>query len=315
MTYAPDAVRGDDGLLTLNPRKIAELKTAPHPFPYQGSKRALANNIMQFIPHDATRLIEPFAGSAAISIAARYLRKVDATTINDVNAPLMGLWSAMLTDPSGLAARYEEMWNGGVDDPKAQFLSQRAEFNRSSDPAILLYLLNRIVKGAVRYSSRTGEFNQSADNRRLGAKPALVLRRLTETSQVMSGTTVHSESYEDLLINAGRQDVVYMDPPYQGVTKVRDHRYMAGLMRDDFERALEAANRNDVSYIVSYDVVRDDGKYGQALAADLDLVHLHVVAGRSAQSTLSGGEDVTTESIYLSPALVKRLHNDGDSLF
>lgn len=297
---------GDDGLLTVVPGKLEALADAPHPFPYQGSKRALAHAILRFLPTDTEALVEPFAGSAATSIATRHARLAARTVINDVNAPLMAMWQAIVSDPEALAERYSVMWHAATPDPKAFFLAKRAEFNESHDPAILLYLLNRIVKGAVRYG-KTGAFNQSADNRRLGAKPATVRDRLVRTSKVMQGTEVHSGSYEPLLIEAGPADVVYMDPPYQGVTNVADHRYMAGLVREDFELALRKANENNVSYIVSYDVVREDNKYGQRLDDELGLTHLHVVAGRSAQSTLSGGSDVTVESLYLSPALVERL--------
>lgn len=298
--------RGADGILTVVPAKLDALADVPHPFPYQGSKRALAHAVLRYLPTDTATLVEPFAGSAAISIAARYAGVAEATVINDVNAPLMEMWRRIAADPVALADEYEAIWQESLGDPKAFFFAKRAEFNESHDPALLLYLLNRIVKGAVRYS-KTGDFNQSADNRRLGAKPATVRDRLTGTAKVMHGTKVHSGSYEPLLIEAGAADVVYMDPPYQGVTNVADHRYMAGLVREEFEQALRKANDNGVSYIVSYDVVREDNKYGQRLHHELDLTHLHVVAGRSAQSTLSGGKDVTVESLYLSPALVARL--------
>ena len=162
------------------------------------------------------------------------------------------------------------------------------------------------MKGAVRYS-KTGDFNQSADNRRLGARPDTVRDRLVRTSATMTGTIACSGPYEAHLANAGPRDVVYLDPPYQGVTNSADHRYMAGLARVDFERALREANDRSVSYIVSYDAVRADNKYGEPLDPALGLTHLHLEAGRSAQSTLSGGADVTTESLYLSRALVARL--------
>ena len=42
----------------------------PHPVQYQGSKRNLASNILEFLPSKVNRLVEPFAGTAAISIAA-----------------------------------------------------------------------------------------------------------------------------------------------------------------------------------------------------------------------------------------------------
>lgn len=48
----------------------------PHPIPYQGSKRNLAKQILSFFPNDTRVLFEPFAGSAAISIAAAFKKKV-----------------------------------------------------------------------------------------------------------------------------------------------------------------------------------------------------------------------------------------------
>lgn len=43
--------------------------TIPHIVQYQGSKRILAPQILQYIPKKFNRLIEPFAGMAAITIA------------------------------------------------------------------------------------------------------------------------------------------------------------------------------------------------------------------------------------------------------
>jgi hypothetical protein len=44
--------------------------TVPQPFQYQGSKRALAPLILQYLPISTTRLVEPFCGSAAGSCSA-----------------------------------------------------------------------------------------------------------------------------------------------------------------------------------------------------------------------------------------------------
>jgi hypothetical protein len=46
--------------------------TVPQPFQYQGSKRALAPLILQYLPIGTTRLVEPFCGSAAGSRSAAF---------------------------------------------------------------------------------------------------------------------------------------------------------------------------------------------------------------------------------------------------
>jgi DNA adenine methylase len=284
----------------------------PQPFPYQGSKRGLARAVLGFLPDDTETLVEPFAGSAAVSIAAQHAKVANAAAISDVNAPLMALWRRILDDPHRLADEYERLWHASAPDPKAFFFRTRAEFNASGEPALLLYLLNRIVKGAVRYS-KTGDFNQSADNRRLGARPDAVRDRLVRTAATMTGTVLTAGPYEEHLASAGPRDVVYLDPPYQGVTDTADHRYLAGLARTDFERALGAANDARVSYLVSYDEIRADNKYGHPLDPALGLTHLHLAAGRSAQSTLGGGSEMTTESLYLSPALIARIEGQAST--
>ena len=66
------------------------------PIPYQGSKRWLAPTILQYMPVRAERLVEPFAGSAALSIAAAAHGRADAFWINDAHEPLWQLWQETL---------------------------------------------------------------------------------------------------------------------------------------------------------------------------------------------------------------------------
>jgi len=282
-------------------------RTIGQPFPYQGSKRALVGQILSLFPDEAVpRLVEPFAGSAAISVAARHYGMARDVAISDVNEPLMALWQMIIDEPSKLLSVYSKMWVQQQVDPRAYFFAVRTEFNENHQPELLLYLLARCVKAAVRYS-KNGDFNQSADNRRLGAKPANMSERITQASKLMQGAEVSSLGYENPLISAGQDDLVYMDPPYQGTTDVPDHRYLTGLQRANFVAALQAAINNDVSFIISYDVVRDDNKYGIALPAELGLTHRNVLVGVSSQATLLGKSEMTVESLYMSPALVQRL--------
>ena len=79
----------------------------PHPIPYQGSKRQLAPAILNFLPTDTVRLIEPFAGSAALSLAAAQHGKAKQFVLNDLNTPLIRLWDAIIHRPNWIAELYD----------------------------------------------------------------------------------------------------------------------------------------------------------------------------------------------------------------
>ena len=284
--------------------------SVPHPFPYQGSKRGIARHILPHFPNDTHCLFEPFCGASAISIAAMAHGLVDNIILNDLNAPLMNLWKEILENPEHLANNYEELWDEQHPERKEYFFKIRDKFNSTHHPHHLLYLLARIVKGAVRYSS-TGIFNQSADNRRSGMRPNTMRQNIVSISNLLSGKTkLSSVDFRDVVDKAQKNDLVYMDPPYQGTSFTRDHRYLYGLSYEEFVDSLFIMNQKDISYIISYDGKTGKKSHGKILPDSLSLKQLFIKAGRSSQSTLLGNSDETIESLYLSPALVQRLSKE-----
>lgn len=83
----------------------------PHPIQYQGSKRNLASKILRYVPGNFPRLVEPFAGSAAISIACAAKGKTNSYWINDFNKPLAELLELIINRPSDIADSYQTIWN------------------------------------------------------------------------------------------------------------------------------------------------------------------------------------------------------------
>lgn len=280
--------------------------TPPTPFQYQGSKRKLAPAILPFVP-SGSRVIEAFAGSAAISIACAERDKSTTFLLNDLNVPLMGIWRAILDDLNALCDRYEDLWLSQGTDPIGRFHEVRDEFNKTGEPALLLFLLARIVKGAVRYNSQ-GEMNQSPDKRRLGTRPQTVRTQLNQIHGLMRGRTeVMSDDFRVVLDLASPSDVVYLDPPYQGVSGARDGRYLAGLPYDEFCAALEPHIERGIKMVISYDGSTGEKKYGHPLPAEFGLLHIHLDAGTSASSTLQGAPQKTIESLYVSKGLAEHL--------
>ncbi|MGB8647289.1 MAG: DNA adenine methylase [Anaerolineae bacterium] len=286
----------------------------PQPIPYQGSKRKLASCILSFCPDIPERLVEPFAGSAAVSIAAAMEGKAYRFHLNDVNKPLMGLWAEIINQPLRLADAYEKLWNQQIGNERQFYDEVRNRFNRTARPELLLYLLARCVKAAVRYNT-DGEFNQSPDNRRKGRQPENMRQDIIAVSNLFRDRTrLSSVDYRSILRNVSRKDLVYLDPPYQGVSGRHHGRYSSGVASPELIRALSDLVKHRTSFILSYDGRTGKKVYGDGLPKKLGLYHIEVKAGRSAQSTLLDEREVTYESVYLSKPLLKQLRLPVDEI-
>jgi len=161
--------------------------SVPHPVPYQGSKRRLASTILSHVPANKyTRLVEPFAGSAAVTLAAASRKIFSSYVVGDALEPLVGLWKMIIDDPKVVADQYEDLWHREREKPIDAYYEIRSEFNLNREPSKLLYLLARCVKNAVRFNP-SGEFNQSPDKRRKGTRPQLMKEELTAAHRILVG--------------------------------------------------------------------------------------------------------------------------------
>jgi DNA adenine methylase len=126
------------------------------------------------MPRKFNRLIEPFAGMAAITIAAAKEKRARQYFINDINESIVNLLQMAIDKPIDLIDKYTTVWTEQFKYPKGHlehFYHVRDCFNAGERTAEnMLYLLARCVKGAVRYG-KNGNFNQSPDKRRHGTNP------------------------------------------------------------------------------------------------------------------------------------------------
>lgn len=283
---------------------------APHPFPYQGSKRNIASDILQYFPSSINTLFEPFAGSAAISIAAAMRGRAKRFYINDLNKALVDLLKKIVEEPEIIADQYKTLWTSQLDNPRLYYDDIREKFNLTGRSDYLLYLLARCVKGSIRYNAN-GEFNQSPDNRRKGMRPKTMRENILGVSHLLKGKLIFSSrNYRDVLELSTPDDLVYMDPPYQGVCGNRDTRYLAGIQFCEFVAELEELNNKSIKFIISYDGRTGKKMHGKKLPDHLELTHIEIEAGRSSQETLLGRNASTVESLYLSHALIDKIGNN-----
>jgi DNA adenine methylase len=286
----------------------------PHPIPYQGSKRRLASRILSVLGGRGFKtLYEPFAGSAAVTIAASAAPMAERFVISDTLEPLSELWTRILCTPDVLADEYERIWSDQIPDPVGHYAATRASFNRIGGSAELLYLLARCVKNAPRFNG-SGDFNQSADHRRRGMNPRKMRSEIAGASALLSRRTeVRTQDFAETIREATSSDLVYLDPPWEGTSKGPDRRYRDWLPRERLIDALEDLDDREVPYILSYDGLHGEKTYGEWLPASVGATRLEIMAGRSSQGTLSGRAVTTVESLYVSrhvtetPVIVEQL--------
>ncbi len=189
----------------------------PKPFlKWVGGKHKVIKNIVPHIEKcQGTRFIEPFVGSAAISIQVH--EQFDRLLLADYNVDLINL--------------YDLLKNGDVEDfidLTSQFFGEdthtsdmyyhlRKEFNNTNDPilrAVLFIYLNRHgYNGMCRYNS-SGGFNIPVG--RYKTTPMFPKENMLEFSKMLKDNDAELKycSFEDIFPMVGEGDVVYCDPPY-----------------------------------------------------------------------------------------------------
>jgi DNA adenine methylase len=116
-----------------------------------------------------------------------------------------------------------------------------------------------------------------------------------------------SMDYRKIIDMTRPGDLVYMDPPYQGVSNTRDNRYFSGVDFQEFSDALSILNQKGIDFLVSYDGECGGKAYGEELPSELRCAKMLLNAGISTQGTLLGKRQVTFEALYISESLGQKV--------
>jgi DNA adenine methylase len=154
-------------------------------------------------------LVEPFAGSAAVSLNAGFSEALVA----DFNADLVNLYRSIKTDTTRFLTEAGALF-GGKHNDRESFEALRAEFNESGDvfrrSVIFVYLNRHGFNGLCRYNSK-GRFNVPFGKY---DKPGLPLAEIEAFAEASAKMKFIHQSFVATMDAAREGDVIYCDPPY-----------------------------------------------------------------------------------------------------
>lgn len=154
-------------------------------------------------------MVEPFAGSAAVSLNADY----PTTLVADTNPDLINLFVSIQTDTSRFLRDAGALFVKKMNT-RESFEALRAEFNESSDPfrrsVIFVYLNRHGFNGLCRYNAK-GRFNVPFGKYTNPGFPAGEIEAFGKAAQRM---TFRHQDFVTTMSEAVSGDVIYCDPPY-----------------------------------------------------------------------------------------------------
>jgi DNA adenine methylase len=176
---------------------------------WAGGKHKLVPFIASHLSPLRRRLIEPFAGSAALSLALEF----ESYLLNDANPDLIGLFQILKNEKQAFID-YAHQYFSAEHNQEKRFYALREQFNNSEAPieraALFVYLNRHAFNGLCRYNSK-GQFNVPFGRYRAPYFPEKEMQAFTQKAERME---IQCSDFQTALQQVNSDDTIYCDPPY-----------------------------------------------------------------------------------------------------
>lgn len=180
---------------------------------WAGNKYRIIDTITAHLPK-GKRLVEPFAGSAAVFLNTHYSRYF----LGESNPDLVTLYQYIKKEGDDFIA-YCRSFFTKKNFSENKYYALRDTFNTSDDPrlksALFIYLNKAGFNGLCRYNS-TGGFNVPFGDGRVAHFPE---KEIQAFSKKASKALFKQFDFKETLNQTREGDVVYCDPPYVPLSK------------------------------------------------------------------------------------------------
>lgn len=176
---------------------------------WAGGKHKLAPFIASHLPNNNQRLIEPFVGSASVSLFLEF----DEYYLNDSNADLINLYQTLKQERYEFIEYTQSFFNENYNT-ESQFYELRELFNSTQNmiekSALFIYLNRHAFNGLCRYN-KSGKFNVPFGKYKSPYFPKNEMVNFINKSDRMQ---FFCGDFALMFDDVNVDDVVYCDPPY-----------------------------------------------------------------------------------------------------
>jgi DNA adenine methylase len=171
---------------------------------WAGGKRRLIESLLALLPSSYERLIEPFAGSAALFFACRPTKAV----LGDSNPELINFYEVLADHTDALV---EGLLSLKASRPK-YYEFRRAKPRSQVSRAVRFAYLNRLCWNGLYRVNRQGAFNVPIGDRL--PNHLWTRQQLEMAAKALKSAALVCSDFEQTLAKCASGDLVYLDPPY-----------------------------------------------------------------------------------------------------
>lgn len=209
-----------------------------------GGKGSLLPQLTPLFPDDVSerRHVELFVGGGALFFA----RRPQHAILTDVNDRLIRTYHAVRDSVDEVIERLTTFAASHAGDPQVTYYAARERFNNDelSIPELAAHFiyLNKTCFNGLYRENKKGAFNAACGTYK---NPAIAdWATLRSASRALAGVAIEATTFEVAAERCGSCDFVYLDPPYEPVSRTASFTaYGAGGFDRDDQRRLASVFR------------------------------------------------------------------------
>lgn len=210
-----------------------------------GGKRQLIAQITELLPSSYATYYEPFIGGGAVFFHLQHKKVV----INDFNSELVNVYKTIQSDVEGLIEDLKKHKNESDYFYEIRALDRSDGFDKLTNvekASRIIYLNKTCFNGLYRVNS-SGEFNTPFGRYKNPNIVNEITLRAVHKYLTTNNITILNQDFETIFDNIKKNDFVYLDPPYDPVSKSSNFTgyNQGGFSTDDQVRLRELCDKLD----------------------------------------------------------------------